>query len=94
MTSYGVNLKVLKVEDKSGNQLYGSIKSTFFLLKSLGRLLFFRGDPLSAWLGPVGGQKKVPSNQLKIMQLVGIGYAQIATRGFCARQNSYGFRAI
>ena len=37
---------------------------------------------------------KVASNQLKIGQQVAHGQAVIAPRAFCARQNSYRFRAI
>ena len=38
--------------------------------------------------------QKVASMRLKIWQQVALRYAQIAMRGFCARQNFYGFRAI
>ena len=41
-----------------------------------------------------GVSQKVASNQLKIGQRVAYRFALIATRGFCARQNSYGFTAI
>ena len=56
-------------------------------------------DPLPSWLGPTaaaagGGSKKVASIWLKIGQQVAYGYAIIASPGFRARQNSYGFRAI
>ena len=46
--------------------------------------------------GGGGGEwsKKVSSNLLNFAKLVAYGYALIATRGFRACQNSYGFRAI
>ena len=53
-----------------------------------------RGDPLSSWLGRRRLNKKVASNLLKIGHRVAYRLALIATRGFRARQNSYGFRAI
>ena len=48
------------------------------------------------YLGGSGGglSNKVASNRLKIGQRVVCGEAVIATRVFCAWQNSYGFRAI
>ena len=37
---------------------------------------------------------EVASNLLKIGHRIAYSLALIATRGFCERQNSYGFRAI
>ena len=51
-------------------------------------------DPLPSWSWWWAVDLKVAFMRLKIGQRVGIGFAQIATRDFCARQNSYGFRAI
>ena len=50
---------------------------------------FLPGREVSEW-----ANHKVASNQLKIGYQVAYGYAVIATWGFRARQNSYGFRAI
>ena len=44
--------------------------------------------------GGGGVSKKVASIWLKIGQRIVYGYALIASPGFRARQNSYGFRAI
>ena len=51
-------------------------------------------DPRSSWLGRRRWlNKKVTSNPLKIGQRVAYRLALIATQGFRACQNSYGFRA-
>ena len=57
---------------------------------------FLRVDRLSSWLGRRRrvGRKKVTSIWLKIGQRIAYGQGVIATRGFRACQNSYGFRAI
>ena len=51
------------------------------------------GREVSEWVSEWANHK-VASNQLKIGYQVAYGYAVIATWGFRARQNSYGFRAI
>ena len=44
--------------------------------------------------GKTEGYRKVASNQQKLGQQTAYGRAVIATRGFRARQKSYGFRAV
>ena len=63
--------------------------------KSLWARFFLRVDPLPSGC-EVNGKwsEKGPSNRLKIGQQIVYGQVSIATRGFCERQNSYGFRAI
>ena len=75
--------------------------STVFKLKFddnlLWGLLFPPCRPPSFLVRAGGGGgliQKVASMKLKIWQQVALQYAQIAMRGFRARQNSYGFTAI
>ena len=58
-----------------------------------------RVDPLPSWLGRRRRRRrrqseKIASNLLKVAEQLEYGYPVIATRGFRACQNSYGFRAI